>query len=224
MVDKTLSQKIQIDKSNPALLKQLVMQGMTKQVFSFHPFTLSESLCSFTSEVDGLKPKRVSKQKQQDLLGRVIEDPFYAPYICCIAGKPNDMRAKLLAASVMLKAVSIQASLGNASSKQKKMLKGKGLPLWHTLLGGFDNPVLNPRQNKDTVDSPSLLILSNITMEATASKIEKLRDILETHSNIPRIVVVAGEDPLTFFNTKLHMSLSSCAFLTSNQVKKAVEL
>lgn len=216
-------QKILLDKRNTSVLKQMVMRGMTKQVFSVHPFSLDEALCSFNSEVDGLKPKRVSKKKQQEFMGKVMEDPFYAPYTCCIAGKPNDMRAKLLAAHIMMRAVEQQTNSKNLTSKQRKRLKGRGLPLWHTLVGGFDNPVIGNKHNSE-LDHPSMLIISNVTMESTASKMEKLRDILEVHSNIPRIVVVAGTDPLTFFNTKMHMSLSACAFLTSNQVKKAVEL
>lgn len=219
---KTKGTRVALDKKTGQLTKQLVMRGMTKQVFGVHPFTLEDSLCSFTSEVDGLKPKRVTKQKQQILLSKALDDPFFAPYLCCIAGKPNDMRAKLFAAHLMARAISVQTAK-ERTPKQNRILKGRGLPLWHTLIGGFDNPLINSKHNGE-IDHPSMLIISNVTMDSTVSKMEKLRDILEVHSNIPRIVVVAGADPLTFFNTKMHMSLTSCAFLTSNLVKKAIEL
>lgn len=224
MVEKSEKKKgvrILLDKRNTGAIKQMVTRGMTKQVFSIHPFALDEALCSFTSEVQGLKPKRVSKQKQNEGVSKIMENPFYGPYLCCIAGKPNDLRAKLFAAHIMMNAVMAHGNK-EAPAKQRKALKGRGLPLWHTLVGGFDNPVLGKHSGE--IDHPSMLILSNITMESSASKLEKLRDILEVHSNIPRIVVVAGTDPLTFFNTKMHMSLTSCAFLTSNLVKKTVEL
>lgn len=220
--EKKKALRIQLDKRNTGAIKQMTTRGMTKQVFSIHPFALDESLCSFTSEVQGLKPKHVSKKKQHEGVLKTLENPFYGPYLCCIAGKPNDMQAKLFAAHIMMNAVLAHGDK-DASAKQKKKLKGRGLPLWHTLVGGFDNPVISNKHNGD-IDHPSMLIISNITMESSASKIEKLRDILEVHSNIPRIVVVAGTDPLTFFNTKMHMSLTSCMFLTSNLVKKAVEL
>lgn len=219
---KSKGTKIFLDKRNTGALKQMVMRGMSKQVHSIHPYTLEEGLCSFISEVPGLKPKRVSKQKQQEMMGKIIEDPFYAPYLLCIAGKPNDMRAKLLACHLMMKAVMIHSQPKEQTTKQRKLLKGRGLPLLHTLVGGFDNPVIGKHTGE--VDHPSMLIITNVAPESSASKIEKLRDILEVHSNIPRIVVVAGSDPLSFFNTKMHMSLTACAFLTSNLVKKSVEL
>lgn len=214
--------RIFLDKRSTGDLKQMTMRGMNKQVFSVHPFTLEETLCSFNSEVQGLKAKRVSKHKQQEMMEKILDDPFYAPYLCCISGKPNDMRAKLLAAHIMMRAVQ-QHHDKELPAKQRKRLRGRGLPLWHTLVGGFDNPVINTKATGE-IDHPSMLIISNITQDSTLSKIEKLRDILEVHCNIPRIVVLAGSDPLTFFNSRMHMSLSACAFLTSNLVKKAVEL
>lgn len=78
MVDKkSKGTKIFLDKRNTGALKQMVTRGLSKQVFSIHPFTLEEGLCSFISEVPGLKPKRVSKQKQSEMLGKIMEDPFF---------------------------------------------------------------------------------------------------------------------------------------------------
>jgi hypothetical protein len=58
-------------------------------------------------------------------------------------------------------------------------------------------------------DQPSMLIVSNITVNSTNVKLEKLRDLLEMYSHIPRIVVVTGIDPVTFANTKLMMPVSN---------------
>ena len=66
----------------------------------------------------------------------------------------------------------------------------------------------------------SMLILSNFNTESTPLKVEKLRDILERYSNIPRIVVLGGIDPFTFFATRLNYPLDACLQLgADNRIK-----
>jgi hypothetical protein len=53
------------------------------------------------------------------------------------------------------------------------------------------------------------LIISNINETSTPHKLEKVRDILEKYSECPRIVVMSGSDPLTFFGTKLFYQINA---------------
>jgi hypothetical protein len=142
-----------------------------------------------------------------------MDDPFYGPYVCCISGRPNDMRAKLLAATMMIRAIEIQPTIKRRSMSQRS------LPLWHTVTGNFQNPLIEKNYER-----PSFLVLANIPMTATQVKLEKLRDILESFSDIPRIVVSVGEDPLTFFNSKLFLPLNHCFYLTNPSVKRLTEI
>jgi hypothetical protein len=64
-------------------------------------------------------------------------------------------------------------------------------------------------------DQPSMLILSNVTVTSTNAKLEKLRDLLEMYAHIPRVVVVTGEDPLSFANTKLFLPVNHVLHLTT---------
>ena len=211
------------DRRNSHTVKQMVTRGLSKQVFSIPAYNLEERVQSFTSDIQGLKAKRITRDNQLDNIKKIIANPFYGPYVCCISGKPHDVQAKLLAAFIMMRATNLQMSATEDSPDKTifKKTKDKALPVWHTLLGGFDNILVSKESN--STSRPSLLILSNVTLDSTAPKIEKLRDILEFYSTIPRIVVVSGTDPLTFFHSKLYMSLNASCFLASNLVKKPFE-
>lgn len=66
---------------------------------------------------------------------------------------------------------------------------------WHSVYG---NPTDELRDNKEMfnkIKGSSLLVLSNIAVNSTAMKIEKVRDLLNMYSSIPRIVCVGGMDP-----------------------------
>lgn len=201
---------IEIPKEEKVISKLLITRGLPKQVLSSKSFILSDSLCSFTSEVEGLKPRRISKEKQIAFIQKVLENPFFAPYIMCISSNPNDLKAKQLAAFIMARAIKLQPSI--------KKLSQKELPIWHTLSGGFKNPLI------DSPNKASLLIISNAPSNATNVKMESLRDALESYNNIPRIVITTGTDPVTLFNSTLHLHLNMCAMLTNQIVKKAVEI
>lgn len=195
----------------------MLTRGVSRQVFSIKPYSLEESCSMFVSRVDGLKPKRVRKDKQISMVEKILKNPFYGPYVCCIGGKPNDYKAKLLAATIMYNAMKIQGDATKPDSIKRK-LQGKSYPLWVNLSGTFNNPLL------ETNDKPSMLILSNFPDNCTQVKLEKARDLLEHFSNIPRVVVTAGIDPLTLFNSRLYLPLNCCCFLTNSSMKGTVEI
>ena len=69
---------------------------------------------------------------------------------------------------------------------------------------------------------PSMLILSNITPNSSAFKLEKVRDMLEFYDNIPRIVVINDTDPVTFLNHKLHYTANHIMMLEHGKKKLEV--
>lgn len=182
------------------MTKFLGARGLPKNLSDNKPFELEPTLSTFISEGGKFKDKRYSKKKQVDFLARVFDDPFFGPYTFCIAGAPHDMQAKMLAAVIMYQATN------------KHTDRTKTPPRWETVYSGFDNKTM-----RDTFD-PSMLILSNLTIDSSNQKIDKARDALEKHSNIPRVVVVAGCDPLEFFNTRLYYNLNGCIYLQGKQV------
>lgn len=215
--DKKISgTKIHIDGKSP-LAKSLVSRGVQKQTFNIPAFSLEDSVSGFTSEVEGLKAKSISKQEQIDMMQKIFQNPFHAPYICCLSGKPNDLKAKLLATYIMGVALSMQQNK-KAPDKSKRYLENKSLPIYSNVFGWSTNKLLEQQEK------PSLLILGNVPQGMTQYKQEKLRDLLEMYSSIPRIIVTANHDPLTFFNGSLFMHLNACCYLTNSMVKKAYEV
>ncbi len=211
--------KIALDKKNQAVKKQMMSKGLPKSIWSFSSFRLEEKVSSFTSKVEGLKEKRIEKAKQIETITRIITEPFLGPYVTCISGVPHDVHAKLLGAYIMMKATHMQMNKDSLEPKVQRKLKDKGFPLWHNLYGGFDNPLV--AKEGSSAFKPSMLILSNVTMDSTAPKIEKLRDILEAYSSIPRIVIASGTDPLTLFHSRLYSNLNFCCLLGSDLTKKS---
>lgn len=157
---------------------------------------------SFTSAVPGLKPKVVNKDTQLKMFEAFLEDPF-RPVTYCVVSAPNDGMAKLLAAYMMQHAVAMRKTY---------------LPVWHDLTQSFKNPLI-----EDSTHA-SLVVLNNVGVSSTPTKIEKLRDILTHYADIPRIVVATGCDPFMFFTQHLYMPMNACAYLTTDQVKRDYEL
>jgi hypothetical protein len=182
-------------------VKQLLARGMNRLAMAVRPFTLKPA--SFTSQIEGLKPKSIDSEQQLTWFRQLVEDPL-KPWCYCITSEPNDRMAKMVAAYIM------QAAILQTVDR---------MPLWHDILGSFSNPLIGPN-----VSRPSLLVLGNVMPNSTAVKFEKLRDILEYHSNIPRIIVSSGDNPFSFFAKNLHYPLSGCLYLKTNLVKADIEI
>lgn len=182
-------------------IQQLLARGMNRLALAVRPFTLKPA--SFTSQIEGLKPKHIDSEQQLKWFRAILNEPL-KPWCFCITSEPNDRMAKVVAAYIM------QAVITQAIDR---------MPLWHDLLGTFDNPLIGA-----DVSRPSLLILGNVMPNSTAIKFEKLRDTLEYHSGIPRVVVSSGIDPFSFFAKHLHYPLSGCLYLKTGIVKSDIEI
>ena len=185
-------------KLDPKLHKQLANRGMPRDILGMRQFKFDDHVVTINSEVDGLKKKRVQKALQIESFEHALAQPFGRPYLYIIGSSPNDGKAKQAAALLMQHAVA-----AHLAGEARRSVLGRQLPLWHVINGSFQDKL---RDSKDQV--PSMLFLSNVTVDSTNVKIEKLRDILEQYNSIPRVVVVTGTDPLTFANTRLHLPVN----------------
>jgi len=146
----------------------------------------------------------VTVKKQLRFVERILKSPFDSFRCMCISAMPSDLRAKELAVHLFWK-----ATIAHRSGERPDRKKYYTPPLWHRLYGGFDEPLLN------SPELPSMLVLTNVLEDSTASKIEKTRDLLEKYSAIPRIVVTGGTDPLQLFRSRLFYPVDACVFLDS---------
>ena len=169
-------------------------------VWQERPFNFAPQ--DFAVGGDKLHEKIYDSDLQSNSLARFMANP-QSPQIYGVASAPNDARAKYFAAYL------VQLFLENAPPN----LTVK----WEPLYGNsFANPTLD--------SEPSLLVITGLSPNCSNTKLEKARDLLEKHHGIPRIVVIAGEDPITFFSTRLYQSVHNLFFHCHALVKRTVEI
>jgi hypothetical protein len=171
-------------------------------------FDILSNLVKYETEIPGLQSKTVSVSKQIRAIESIVENPIRARYAVCINSFPSDLFAKYLAIHVFNLAI---------TSWQKRHKPGRTMPIWHRVYGGYYDPL----RDKQTDEIPSLLVIANVNDDSTPVKIEKVRDLLERYSNVPRIVVTSSKDPITFFATKLHFPINAGINIgPSNRIKE----
>lgn len=172
---------------------RLLYGGMEK-------FSMEESVQDFKPQAQAYKTLKVSSQQQLDFFQDLMENPHDGNPVVCIGSFPTDARAKVAALHVFRNAM-----LDRAHTVRK--------PIWVTLYGDRFN--YEELKNK----RPSMLIISNVIMESTAYKMERLRDILEMFPSIPRIVVTGGSmDPTELFTKRLHLPINGAVSIGPKHV------
>jgi hypothetical protein len=193
-------------------VKTLRARGVDGHPFALlrQPFLLDYALESISPLVPEWLPESfalpgTSVKRQAAGITRLLANPLHGSPIIGIGSMPTDTRAKFLAMSIMDAAITQQASGAH---------KGKAMPLWHPVTGGYYDPLRDDKG--DHRPNCSMLIITSVGRDSTSVKIEKVRDLLEIYHNIPRIVVVNGCDPVTFFADKIRMGLRY-AFLLNDK-------
>lgn len=161
-------------------------------------FDLKETLVKIQADIPNVIHKTLTVKRQCEVASHYINYPLKRNYILAIGSFPSDLRAKQLA--VML--------VRNAINQINTKKINRSYPLWHKIYGNYKDSLRD-----DANLAISMLVLSNVTSDSSQLKIEKLRDLLEQYCNIPRIVVLGGTDPITFFANKLHLPLTSALYI-----------
>lgn len=190
--------------------KLLLSRGVPQAdlVHGAHSIDVVSSLTKYETNIPGVHAKVVSCAKQVKALESIIANPLRGSYAVCINSFPSDLMAKHLAAYIFSLAI---------DSWTRRHKAGRSMPVWHRVFGGLHDTL----RDKAAEETPSLLVLSNINESSSAHKLEKVRDILEKYSHVPRIVVSSGSDPITFFTTRLHYPLNAGLHLgPTNRIKE----
>lgn len=164
----------------------------------------------FGLESEKLNEKVIESRVQNDSLALFCEDPA-TPLIYGVSGAPDDTKAKLFAAYLL--------SIHLAKVKDARVE-------WAVLYGGFENPIMRKydKEHGDEERDPTILVISNLTPNATTVKLDKARDLIERFQKIPRIVVSAGEDPISFHSTKLYTPINALAYFSETLLRRRVEI
>lgn len=159
---------------------------------------------AFATQSDELNEKFIEPTVQDQSLVQFIKKPT-RPMIYGVGGNPDDTKAKLFAAYLM--------------AAHCKKMGSDANPWWIGLTGGFDNPWLDTNRAR-----PTMIVICGLTPQSTNQKLEKARDIIETYENVPRIVIVAGADPLSFLAARLHVPVHGLAYFCEAIVKSRIEV
>lgn len=162
----------------------------------------------FAPESERLKEDIKDEAIQNRSLKLFADDPTL-PLVYCVAGNPDDSKAKYFAAYLI--------------SLHLEKMKSKARVVWQSLYGGFDNPLFKD-YGYYSEDDPTLIVMSNLSPTATGTKLDKCRDNIERFANIPRIVVVAGDDPFSFMMTRLYAPINAMAYFSEKLLKQRVEV
>jgi hypothetical protein len=181
---------------NRSLLDGIVHGSVWRQgAFTWEP-------TAFVLESEKLEGKIIEASVQDESLQHFRENPL-EPQIYVVSGSPDDSKAKYFAAylaMIHMNAVKFHSVV------------------WEPIFGGFDNRLMKTEQQL------SMLIISGLAENSTNFKIEKARDLIERFADIPRVVVCAGEDPISFASTKLHVPCHSMAYFPSRLARTVQEV
>lgn len=183
--------------------KQLISCGVPPQDLPIKRTSIDveKSLVHIDPDIPGVPTRSISPAKQYAILNSLLEHPLRSSYSIGISSFPSDARAKYLALAIME-----QALITYKENPRKRA--GRVPPIWHRVYGGYNDPLRDKFS-----DIPCMLIISNVNVDSTPIKIEKVRDLLEKFSNVPRIIVTGGEPPCNLFIKKLHFPMRAGLYI-----------
>lgn len=169
---------------------------------------IGEALVKMEPNIQRVLPKTISTGKQLKMLQTIMENPLRNSYTVGIGSFPTDLRAKWLAMTIMSRAI---------DEHIRNRRPGRSMPLWYRVYGGLSDSL----RDRPIQEMPCMLILSNVNDGSSNFKLEKVRDLLEKYSEIPRIVVTGGEPPCDLFANKLYYPMKHGLYIgPSNAVRE----
>lgn len=159
-------------------------------------FELEGSFFEFQPTVSGVQRATISCESQEKSALKLMENPLGANYCAMVCSYPTDVRAKVFGAELLKRCWEAGRNHADLDVRKRR-------PLWYTLYNNYlDYDALKKR-------NPTALFISNITDDTTPQKMERLRDLLEMFSGIPRVVMVGSAvDPVTLAAQRLRYSIT----------------
>jgi hypothetical protein len=160
---------------------------------------------AFVVETPKLEGKIIEASVQANSFQSFTDDPTVRQtYIC--SGNPDATKARYFA-------------LYLASVHQQYMVENGRRPniLWESVVGGFDNPAMR-------ADDTTLLVIDNLSVIPNKVKYDKVRDLITKFAKIPKILIVEGEDPVSFAAARLFTPVHALAYFPAKGSKTALTI
>ena len=198
-------------------MDQLKQQGSPHSLMMQKEFTLESSVATFLYQQDRMKPINMKARTQIEHFSEVMDDPLGKPYVYIISGRPNDSKAKNVAATLMIQAAIAKTDIMKNPKHPLRRIGKMGYPRWIRLTNSWSNEASN-------YEKPCMFVLSNITPNITTVKLEKIREILELHDDVPRVLVLNEFDPIAFANERIFYPYTYVMNLLNTSVKRTTEI
>lgn len=186
-------------------IDRLKHTGVQGYVFQHSGLDLTEAAGRIEGLLANGKPKTMSSKLQVSAFKNLCARPLDAPYTYCISSSGTDTRAKYVASYLLYRALKVFETQRTHTNRIN--------PHWHVLTGSYQDELRDKAARVRFGKKPALLVLTNVVSNSSDVKVEKLRDILELHSDVPRVVVITGADPITFFSQRLQYPLNGALYL-----------
>lgn len=198
----------------PQKTRLLLSRGVDHDAFMSGPskMDLLDVCTKYTISGENVGLRNVSPSKQINDFVSFVDKLLAGNPVICLSSYPTDARAKYAALHLM------DLATDKYEVSRSRRVKGKSAPLWHRVYGGYGDSIID-RMYKGTLtdkDYPCFLVISNIPDTSTPIKMEKVRDLLDIYSDIPRVVVTSPTDPFSFMSKRLQYKTSLCLWLGQN--------
>lgn len=155
--------------------------------------------------VDGEQQQTPLKARQQlDWVMRCYDDPYHRPYIMYLSDHKKGDIARALALAL------ISAACKDFDHKYRAR------PKWVFLHQGFDSQV--PIGESDGM-RPAFLVLDNVYVDSTPTKVEKLRDILAFYQDTPIVVINSSQGSPLAISEQFSLPSTYAALLQDARTK-----
>lgn len=96
---------------------------------------------------------------------------------------------------------------------------------WERVYNTYNNHLLKTYGEREREnDDPTMIVLSNLSPLSDSVALGKVRDVLARFSSIPRVVVAAKEDPISFAATRLYVKSVNAIAYFQNPLIKSIEV
>lgn len=158
---------------------------------------------AFAVENPKLEGKIIEKSAQVHGYRQFLANPTM-PVTYISAGNPDDVKARYFAAHLVEAHVRHLQALGRSPRV-----------VWEQLYGGFDNPAMT------TAADATMLVIDNLSAIPNRVKYDKVRDLIARYPSIPKVLVVSGEDPVSFAAARIFKPAHGIAYFPTKLPKVA---
>lgn len=76
----------------------------------------------------------------------------------------------------------------------------------------------------DGIAHTDFLVIDNLTPNSSRARLERVRDLVISQHDIPVVLVIAGEDPISFGARRLFLPVNAVFFHSSKLIKRNIEI